>query len=69
MRADSIIKKEGFKALMEKLDTVETERFVALLSRERFDYTEWRKTLFEELTVEELSKKAMDLQKKTGEEA
>ncbi|MBI5142636.1 MAG: hypothetical protein HZA20_10700 [Nitrospirae bacterium] len=59
MRTDSVIRAAGFQALHEKLDVVEAERFVALLNRNQFDYTEWRKTLWEDLTVEELSRKAM----------
>lgn len=60
MRPDTIIKHEGYSAIFNKLDIVEAERFIALMRREKFDYTEWRKGLFEGLTVEELSKKAME---------
>jgi len=60
MRTDNIIKREGFEALFEKLDLVEAERFIALIKRENFDYTEWRKTLWEDMTVKELSAKAMN---------
>jgi hypothetical protein len=63
MRTDTLIKREGFKALFEKLDIVEAERFIALIKREDFDYTEWRKDLWEDMTVEELSSKAMEYQK------
>ena len=49
------------------------ERFVALIQHEPFDYTKWREGLFEELTLEDISKKAMTLReeqsksvKKTG---
>ncbi len=59
MRNDSVIKHEGFNALTNKLDIVEVERFITILIRERFDYTEWRKTLWEDLSVEELSERAM----------
>lgn len=60
MRADNIIKKEGLIALSEKLDIVEVERFLMLINRENFDYTKWRKSLFENLTIDELSKRAMN---------
>lgn len=60
MRTDTLIKRDGFKALFEKLDIVEAERFIALIKREDFDYTEWRKDLWEDMTVEELSSKAME---------
>jgi len=64
MRTDNIIKYEGFQALAEKLDLLEIERFVMLLKRENYDYTEWRKDLFENLSIEELSKRAMSNYKK-----
>ena len=62
MRTDMLIKHDGFQAIFEKLDLVEAERFIALIKRDNFDYTEWRKTLWETLTVEDLSHKAMEFQ-------
>ena len=53
-----MIKHDGFNAIFKSLDLVEAERFVVLLKRDDFDYTDWRKDLWENLTVEELSKKA-----------
>jgi hypothetical protein len=60
MRSDTLIKHDGYKAIFEKLDIVEAERFIALMNRDKFDYTERRRDLWENLSVEELSKKAMD---------
>ena len=62
MRTDTLIKHDGFKAIFEKLDIVEAERFIALIKRDNFDYTEWRKTLWEDLSIDELSGKAMEYQ-------
>jgi hypothetical protein len=65
MRTETLLKIEGLKILSEHLGLVDTERFVALISREPFDYTEWRQTLDEGITsVRELSKKAMEYQGK-----
>ncbi len=58
MRTDNIIKREGFNALAGKLDPVELERFIVLLNREKFDYTKWRKDLFENMTIEQISEEA-----------
>ena len=44
-------------------DTEIKERFVALIQREPFDYTKWRQGMDEELSIEEISKKAMALRK------
>ena len=60
MRADTIIRQEGMKAIFEKLDPVEGERFIYLLLSEPFDYTEWQKGLFEDMSLEELTQKAME---------
>ena len=60
MRMDSVIKTEGFQALSLKLDIVEIERFITLINRGAFDYTEWRKPLWEDMSVEELSSRAND---------
>lgn len=50
--------------MFDKLGVVEMERFIALLKRDNFDYTEWRKGLWEDLSVEELSGKAMEHNRK-----
>ncbi|MDI6739635.1 MAG: hypothetical protein QME74_04650 [Candidatus Edwardsbacteria bacterium] len=60
MRTDAVIKTEGFQALRRRLDKVEAERFIALLKREGFDYTQWRKPLWEDISVRELSRRAME---------
>lgn len=59
MRTDAVIKQEGFNALAEKLDILERERFFMIINREKFDYTKWRKNLFENISIEELSARAM----------
>ena len=58
MRTDAEIRQEGMRALMQALGAVEAERFIASVSRDRFDYTEWRKTHLPEMDVETLSKTA-----------
>ena len=60
MRTDAVIKSVGFQALFEKMNPVEAERFIILLKREHFDYTQWRQSLWEDMTVEELSRRAME---------
>ncbi len=63
MRTDTVIKQEGYSALLRFLDVVETERFIALLHRQPSDYTEWRKNLWEDTSVEALSRKAQEYAK------
>ena len=62
MRTDSEIKMSGFEVLNHNLGMVETERFIVLIQRERFDYTKWREDLFNGLSGNEISKKAMEFQ-------
>lgn len=61
MTTDVEIRLNGFRALVEALGNVDAERFVALINRERFDYTEWRKTQWRSETVASLASKARAL--------
>ncbi len=58
MRTETEIRVAGLQTLVANLGLVEAERFIALLSREPFDYTEWRKTGLPEIDLRELSKAA-----------
>lgn len=52
---DSELKSKCFTILAEQVGSVEMERFVMLLNRDAFDYTEWRKdNLFPNETVDSL---------------
>jgi len=61
-RTDMEIKILGLEVLNENLGPVDAERFVALIQKEKFDYTKWRQHLFDGLSGEELSRKAMEYQ-------
>lgn len=60
MNTDTEIRMRGLRALVEALGTVEAERFITLILREPFDYTNWQRLLWVEKSVEELSKTAME---------
>ena len=64
MITDTEIKTRGLQALTQQLGTIEAERFVALIQREPFDYTKWRQDMDENLSLEEISRKAMLLRAK-----
>jgi hypothetical protein len=57
---DMQIKQEGFRALMDALGKVDAERFVVLIQRERFDYTEWQRTLWPEKSIQQISQAATE---------
>ncbi|MCR4321170.1 MAG: hypothetical protein NUV74_12650 [Candidatus Brocadiaceae bacterium] len=54
MKTDTMIRYEGMKALREKLGIVEAERFISLILRESFDYTEWQRDLWKDKSIDEL---------------
>ncbi len=58
MKTDVAIKQEGLEALNTRLGIVDAERFIALINREKFNYTEWRKSLFADMSVEQLAEAA-----------
>jgi hypothetical protein len=64
IKVDAEIKVSGFEILSRYLGLVEAERFIALIQREKFDYTQWRQNLFAELSGEEISRQAMELQRR-----
>lgn len=55
MNSTADILERGMNCLLEQLGTVETERFISTIIRERFDYTKWRRAYFEDMTVEQLN--------------
>jgi hypothetical protein len=63
MKMDAEIKALGFEILARHLGLVEAERFITLIQRERFDYTQWRQNLFAGLSGEEISRRAMEWQR------
>lgn len=64
MKVYAEIKAAGFEILFRHLGLVEAERFIALIQREKFDYTQWRQTLFADLSGEEISRQAMEFQRR-----
>ena len=51
----TVLLDRGIRCLNNELGILEAERFVALLLREPFDYTEWRKdNLFVGMSIDEI---------------
>ena len=61
MKTEAEIRNAGMCALIQALGIVEAGRFVALINRERLDYTEWRKSQWSDETVASLATKAREL--------
>ena len=64
MKADSVIRLEAMDALLSTLDSVDVERFICMIKRETFDYTEWRRGLWNDKTIEEIHALATEHEKK-----
>ncbi len=64
MLTETEIKRRGFEALFDALGDLGVEKFISLLLREPFDYTNWRQDLWCEKTIEQISKEAMEYQSK-----
>ena len=67
MITDTEIKAKGVQVLARYLGDVEAERFIELIQREPFDYTKWRQEIFDDVSIEEISHKAMSLRNTSTE--
>ena len=54
---------KGINCLLQQLGVVETEKFISIINREKFDYTKWRERLFKDMTLEELNAEAVEFAK------
>lgn len=63
-RTNLVVLKEGMNALKEKLGLVDSERFINLIIRENFNYTEWQKDLWNEKSVREIHDEAKNFYNK-----
>jgi len=64
MLTDAEIKIKGFKILVENLGDVDAEKFISLINKEPFDYTQWQDSLWSDQTIDQVSEKAMDYRTK-----
>jgi len=64
MRSDYEICDEGLKVLFAAMDILEAEKFISLIKQDTFDYTQWRKNLWENQTVEEICRQGDAFSKK-----
>ena len=50
----------GMDCLTERFGVVGAEAFIAMISREKLDYTKWRNTFYGKMQPGEFHKKALD---------
>ena len=54
MRTDNIVRIEAMDVLVTALGAIDAERFICMIKRDTFDYTEWRRDLWKDKTIEEI---------------
>ena len=54
MRTDNVLRYEAMELLMQKFGAVDAERFISMVKRDTFDYTEWRRGQWNDMTIEEI---------------
>ena len=59
MNSTAEIMDVGMHYLVEKLGTIDAERFVSTLIREKADYTKWRQQYFADMGFEEFHEAAV----------
>ena len=59
MLTDIEIRKKGLRVLIDALGNVNAEKFISLIIKEPFDYTEWQSALWSEQSINQISESAM----------
>lgn len=60
---EAVLQQSAMQCLVSNFGTVDAERFISIIIRDKFDYTEWQRDLFADMSVEELSEMAMAYKK------
>jgi len=65
MKTDNVLRYEAMSTLMREFGAVDAERFIVMVKRDTFDYTEWRRGLWNDMTIDEIYKEAETAYKHT----
>jgi len=57
MLTDAALKQKGFEALTQSLGILDSERFISLILSEPFNYTEWQRDLYGDMSLDEFYEK------------
>jgi hypothetical protein len=63
MKTDNVVRLEAMDALITTLGTVDAERFISMVKRDTFDYTEWQRKLWSDKSIEEIHALAAEREK------
>lgn len=50
---------KGMSCLIEKLGVIETEQFISVIMREKFDYTKWQRKKFDDVSSDDFNQAAV----------
>jgi len=64
MKTDNVVRLEAMDALIATLGTVDAERFISMVKRDTFDYTEWQRKLWSDKSIEEIHTLATEYENK-----
>ncbi|MCL2717251.1 MAG: hypothetical protein FWE14_00500 [Lachnospiraceae bacterium] len=64
MRTDNVVRIEAIDALIATLGSIDTGRFISMIKRDTFDYTEWQKELWKDKSIEEIHAMATEHEKR-----
>jgi hypothetical protein len=68
-RSDTVVRVDAIDALLNALGAVDTERFICMVKRDTFDYTEWQRGLFKGMSIDEIHNAATEHYEKTHAKA
>ena len=51
---ESILRTTGMKVLNDALGEINAEKFIFLINKDNFDYTEWQRDLYKDMKAEEI---------------
>ena len=60
---DTVLSQSAVKHLVDRFGIVDTERFISLINKERFNYTEWQRDLFDGMTAKDILRAASEWKK------
>ena len=64
MRTDSVLRLEAMDALITILGPVDAERFISMVKRDTFDYTQWQRKLWDGKSIEEIHRMGTEYEEK-----
>jgi len=54
MRSDTAVRLDAMNALISNLGALDTARFIVMIKRDIFDYTEWQRNLWCDKSIDEI---------------